>query len=117
MRWFCIFVVQVVVQVDLVAPQKTTTCTTKNMATVNLFLIPRPTVEDEGIIKIVITHNRVKRLYTTGLKVTLDQWQHLPKKGEKLDNRVKDETRLKLYADIYATPNGFTDVPKPSPKL
>ncbi len=77
------------------------------MATVNLFFDTRATAENEGIIKVVVTHNRVKRLYTTGLKVTFDQWQHLPKKGEKLDNRVKDETRLKLYADIYATPNGF----------
>ena len=77
------------------------------MATVNLFFDTRATAENEGIIKVVVTHNRVKRLYTTGLKVTFDQWQHLPKKGEKLDNRVKDETRLKLYSDIYATPNGF----------
>ena len=82
------------------------------MATVNLFFDTRATAENEtvrraGIIKIVVTHNRVKRLYTTGLKVTLDQWQHLPKKGEKLDNRIKDEIRLKLYADIYDTPNGF----------
>ncbi|MEI7586039.1 MAG: hypothetical protein WCJ44_25415, partial [Runella sp.] len=71
------------------------------MASVNLFFDTRATLEHEGIIKIVVTHNRVKRRYTTGLKVTLDQWQHLPKKGEKLDNRVKDEIRLKLYRDIY----------------
>jgi integrase len=77
------------------------------MATVNLFFDTRATAENAGIIKVVVTHNRVKRLYTTGLKVTLDQWQHLPKKGEKLDNRVKDEIRLKLYRDIYDTPNGF----------
>jgi hypothetical protein len=82
------------------------------MATVNLFFDTRATLEHEtvrraGIIKIVVTHNRVKRRYTTGLKVTLDQWQHLPKKGEKLDNRVKDEIRLKLNRDIDETPNGF----------
>ncbi len=77
------------------------------MATVNLFFDTRATAENEGVIKIVVTHNRVKRLYTTGVKTYAEQWKQLPKKGEKLDNRVKDETRLKLYADIYSMPNGF----------
>lgn len=77
------------------------------MATVNLFFDTRATVENEGIIKVVVTHNRVKRLYTTGIKTNADQWEHLPKKGEKLDNRIKDETRLKLYADIYDKPDGY----------
>ena len=77
------------------------------MATVNLFFDTRATAEGEGIIKISVTHDRVKRLYTTGIKTTLDHWKDLPKKGERLDKRVKDETRLKLYADIYDQPNGF----------
>lgn len=77
------------------------------MATVNLFFDTRATSANEGFIKIVITHNRVKRLYTTGIKTDAKQWEWLPKKGEKRDNRVKDETLLKLYADIYGLPNGF----------
>lgn len=86
---------------------KNATCTTKSMATVNLFFDTRATAQNEGIIKIAVTHNRVKRLYTTGIKITPDQWKELPKKGEKLDGKVKDETRRKLYADIYAKPNGY----------
>ncbi|AYQ35804.1 site-specific integrase [Runella sp. SP2] len=77
------------------------------MATVNLYFDTRATSANEGFIKIVITHNRVKRLYTTGIKTDAKQWEWLPKKGEKRDNRVKDETLLKLYADIYSQPNGF----------
>ncbi|TAH14490.1 MAG: hypothetical protein EAZ14_03885 [Runella slithyformis] len=77
------------------------------MATVNLFFDNRATAQNEGIIKIVVTHNRKQRLYTTGIKITPDQWKDLPKKGEKLAGTVKDETRRKLYADIYAKPNGY----------
>lgn len=77
------------------------------MTTVNLFFDTRATKDGLGVIKIIVTHNRAQRLYTTGIKTDAEQWKQLPKKGEKLDNRVKDETRLKLYADIYSTPNGF----------
>ena len=77
------------------------------MATVNLFFDTRATAEGEGIIKISVTHDRKQRLYTTALKATPDEWQDFPKKGEKLDKRVKDENRLKRYADIYGQPNGF----------
>lgn len=78
------------------------------MATVNLFWDTRSsTIENEGSVKIAITHNRVKRLYTTGLRITAKEWELLPKKGEKLDERVKDEIRRKLYHDIYSLPNGY----------
>jgi len=82
-----------------IAPQK--------MATVNLYFDNRATAENEGVIKIVITHNREKRRYTTGIKISDDQWEKLPKKGEKLDGKIKDPNRIKLYNDIYGMPNGF----------
>ena len=77
------------------------------MATVNLFFDTRATSNEEGVIKIVITHQRVKRLYSTGLKVDADQWKQLPKKGEKLDGKIKDPLKIKRYNDIYGKPNGF----------
>ncbi|MCA0229833.1 MAG: site-specific integrase [Bacteroidetes bacterium] len=77
------------------------------MATVNLYFDNRATAENEGVIKIVITHNREKRRYTTGIKISDDQWEKLPKKGEKLDGKIKDPNRIKLYNDIYGMPNGF----------
>ena len=77
------------------------------MATVNLFFDTRATSNDEGFIKIVITHQRIKRQYSTGLKVDADQWKQLPKKGEKLDGKIKDPFKIKRYNDIYGVPNGF----------
>ena len=77
------------------------------MPTVNLFFDTRKTAQSEGIIKISVTHQRKQRLYSTGIKATPDQWKQLPRKGEKIDERIKDNARLKLYSDIYSQPNGF----------
>lgn len=78
------------------------------MATVNLFFDNRATAANEGMIKIVVTHEREKRRYTTGLKVKDELWDKLPKKGEELDGRKEKNRELKeLYTALYAEPDGY----------
>ncbi|WP_420148391.1 tyrosine-type recombinase/integrase [Spirosoma sp.] len=74
-----------------------------NTATVNLFLDKRASKEGEGLIKWLVCQDRKQRLFTTGIKVTLEGWNFLQaNKGRKvLDNRIKDEEKRDLWQKIY----------------
>ena len=43
------------------------------MATVKIHIDSRKTTENKGILKVSITHNRTQRLYTTGIKIDIDE--------------------------------------------
>ncbi|GAB2582242.1 tyrosine-type recombinase/integrase [Spirosoma areae] len=58
-----------------------------------------------GIIKIRVTHQREKRFFTTGIKVTRSDWQRLDRMKSDLDNRIKDDNFINLHRSLY----GFKD--------
>ena len=67
------------------------------MATANIYLDTRKSVEGMGIIKILISHNRTPRLYSTNIKCTKDDYDKLKRYGSKLDSRVKDVDLINLH--------------------
>lgn len=72
-------------------------------ATLNLYLDTRKSADGAGIIKWSVICNRVPRLYTTGQKVTAEEWEFLQanKNRQKLDNRIKDEDKIRLFQRMY----------------
>ena len=75
------------------------------MATANIYLDTRKSVEGMGIIKILISHNRTPRLYSTNIKCTQDDYDKLKRYGSKLDSRVKDIDLINLHNLLYAPKN------------
>lgn len=78
-------------------------------ATLNLYLDTRKGKDGAGIIKWSVICNRVPRLYSTGQKVTAEEWEFLQanKNRQKLDNRIKDDAKIMLFNRIYG--DQFTD--------
>lgn len=70
-------------------------------ATVNLYLDTRKSTNGLGIIKWSVIYNRTPRLYTTGQKVTAEEWAFLQANKSKLDNRIKDEGKRALWQRVY----------------
>ena len=76
-------------------------------ATVNLYLDTRKSPDGTGIVKWSVISERKPRLYTTGRKVTLAEWDFLQNSKSKLDNRIKDEDKIRLWHEMYG--ETFTD--------
>ncbi|WP_080055645.1 tyrosine-type recombinase/integrase [Spirosoma aerolatum] len=76
-------------------------------ATVNLFFDKRASKAGEGVIKWLVCLDRKQRLFTTGQRVTTDEWAFLQASKNKLDNRIKDEEKRALWHRIYG--DQFTD--------
>ncbi|MFT5667335.1 MAG: integrase [Vicingaceae bacterium] len=75
------------------------------MATVKIHLDSRKTAENKGILKVSITHNRTQRLYTTGIKINIYDFQKfnegIGKDG--LSGRIKNQDLIELYEILYGT--------------
>lgn len=82
------------------------------VATVSLFLDKRASKDGNGLVKWLVCHERKQRLFTTGVKATLDDWHFLQThKGAKvLDKRIKDVDKRglwqKLYGETYRAADG-----------
>ena len=72
-------------------------------ATVNLYLDTRTSAEGIGIVKWSVIHERKPRLFSTGRKITLAEWKFLQDSKSKLDNRIKDEGKLRLWHEMYGS--------------
>lgn len=70
-------------------------------ATVNLFFDKRATKDGQGVIKWLVCIDRKQRLFSTGCKVTVAEWEFLQNSKSKLDNRIKDEDKIRLWHEVY----------------
>ena len=70
-------------------------------ATVNLFFDKRASKDGQGVIKWLVCLDRKQRLFSTGRKVTLAEWEFLQNSKNKLDNRIKDEDKIRLWHETY----------------
>jgi integrase len=75
------------------------------MATVNIYLDNRRTFEGKGIIKLLVTHNRVPRLVSTNLKCTQEDYDKLKGSGAKLDSRIKNQDIINIHNLLYSPKN------------
>jgi integrase len=72
-------------------------------ATVNIFLDSRKSASNNGILKLSITHNRVKRLFTTQLSISQDIFNILKKYHDRdIDGRIKDGEVINYHNLLYA---------------
>ncbi|AWV97669.1 tyrosine-type recombinase/integrase [Arcticibacterium luteifluviistationis] len=73
------------------------------MPTVKIFLDTRNNSENKGIIKVSITHNRRQRLYTTGIKIDIDEYKNFNKGIGKdgISGRIKNPRFIDLYEVLY----------------
>jgi integrase len=85
-------------------------------ATVNLYLDKRASKDGEGVVKWLVCIDRKQRLFTTGRRVKLADWDFLQTSKSKLDNRIKDEGKIRLWREMYGETfrNEFTDKPQTS---
>ncbi|RIV19419.1 hypothetical protein DYU11_25290 [Fibrisoma montanum] len=70
-------------------------------ATVNLFFDKRASKDGQGVVKWLVCLDRKQRLFSTGRKVLLSEWEFLQASKTKLDNRVKDEGKIRLWHEFY----------------
>ncbi|GAB4041516.1 tyrosine-type recombinase/integrase [Spirosoma jeollabukense] len=70
-------------------------------ATVNLFFDKRASKNGEGIIKWLVCLDRKQRLFSTGRKIKYVEWSFLQDSKSKLDNRIKDEDKIRLWHEVY----------------
>ncbi|WP_128548071.1 site-specific integrase [Larkinella soli] len=71
------------------------------LATVSLFLDRRASGEGTGVIKWSVCYQRKQRLFTTGLKVSLEEWEFLQQYKGGLKGHVKNEERRHLWQKVY----------------
>lgn len=73
-----------------------------NKATIALVLDQKKIQSpDMGIVKIRVTFQREKRFVTTGLKVSVADWQKLDRMKGELDNRIRNEEFIRLHQVLY----------------
>ncbi|GAB3509323.1 site-specific integrase [Spirosoma knui] len=69
--------------------------------TANLFLDKRASKHGLGVVKWLVCLDRKQRLFSTGRKITLAEWEFLQASKSKLDNRIKDEQKIRLWHECY----------------
>lgn len=74
---------------------------TMSKATVNLYFDKRASKDGEGVVKWLVCVDRKQRLITTGRKIKLIDWEFLQTSKSKLDNRIKDEGKIRLWHEMY----------------
>lgn len=72
------------------------------MATANIYLDSRKSTDGKGIIKILVSHNRTPRLYTTKIAILKTDYDKLKGYGAELDKRVKDLDLINFHNLLYA---------------
>ncbi|SOE23182.1 Site-specific recombinase XerD [Spirosomataceae bacterium TFI 002] len=73
------------------------------MATASLYFDKRGNKGSLGTVKVMVTHERKQRLYTTKIQLEDSVWEKLNKNITKngLSNRIKEEAYLELYEILY----------------
>jgi integrase len=79
------------------------TKTPKYMATTKLYLDTRRNQNGDGIIKILIIHERVQRMYTTGIKISSENYKKFESSinADGLSGKVKNQEFKELYKILY----------------
>ena len=72
------------------------------MATVNIYLDSRKSTDGKGVLKLLVSHNRTPRLYTTETTILKTDYDKLKAYGNELDKRVKDKDLINLHNLLYA---------------
>lgn len=72
------------------------------MATVNIFLDSRKSTDGKGVIKILVSHNRTPRLYTTKIAILKTDYDKIKGYGAELDKRVKDLDLINFHNLLFA---------------
>jgi integrase len=77
----------------------------KNLS-VTTFLDKRATKAGIGVIKIVVTCDRIQRLYSTRIKISIIDWEKLKSGTNKdgLSGRIKDAKLIGIYEKLYGNP-------------
>ncbi len=70
------------------------------MATAKIFLDTRNSTDENGIIKLRITHNRTQRDYSTKLKISPDDYVKI--KSSEFDNRIKNKDLINFHNLLFA---------------
>jgi integrase len=70
-------------------------------ATVNLFFDKRSGQNGEGVLKWLVCCDRKQRLYSTGKRLKQADWDFLQTNKGKLDNRIKDEHKIRLWQEVF----------------
>jgi Arm DNA-binding domain len=73
------------------------------MATVKHFLDTRKSIDENGIIKLRITHNRVQKDYSTKIKISPDDYDKIKKHEE--NGRSKNLEIIGFHNLLYALKN------------
>ncbi len=70
------------------------------MATAKIFLDTRKSVDENGIIKLRITHNRIQKDYSTKIKISPDDYEKI--KNQEKDNRIKNKDLINFHNLLFA---------------
>lgn len=70
-------------------------------ATVTLFYDTRRIAKDGSFVRLSVYADRQQKIYSTGQKVTADEWKFLERTKGSLPGTVKDEQRRKLWHQFY----------------
>jgi integrase len=70
-------------------------------ATVTLFYDTRRVAKDGSFVRLSVYADRQQKIYSTGQKVTADEWKFLERTKGGLPGTVKDEQRRKLWHQFY----------------
>lgn len=71
--------------------------------TVNLFLDKRASKDGEGIVKWLVSFEGKQRLFTTGLRLSEDDWAFLKKHKSGLPGQVKNDSRRRLWNMLFGS--------------
>ncbi|MFT5887136.1 MAG: hypothetical protein ACI9IP_003609, partial [Arcticibacterium sp.] len=73
------------------------------MAKATLFFDKRKNKSGKGTIKVLVTHERVQRLYSTRIQLPYEVWEKLQKNinANGLSSRLRDEAFIELYNVLY----------------
>lgn len=69
----------------------------------NLFLDKRASKSDEGVVKWLVFHKGKQRLFTTGLKISEQDWDFLKKHKSGIPGQVKNDYRRKLWNKLFGS--------------
>jgi integrase len=70
-------------------------------ATVTLFYDTRRIADNVSFVRLSVYHERKQRLFSTGEKISPDEWKFLERTKGGLPGTVKDEQRRKLWQRFY----------------
>jgi integrase len=78
------------------------------MATVTTFLDSRKSVDENGIIKLRITHNRAQKDYSTKIRISPDDYVKI--KNSEIDNRIKNKDLINFHHLLFAKKNNGKNI-------